>query len=246
MSVSCSHTEDRDVIEKNIQDFGCHLVLIEPDNYLPGFVYSIGLFERFNHPEIICFGLNINVTASIINDACAQIKEGTIFTTNEKYAHFLQNYDIQFLDVNASFYPNYLGYGGWYYGTFDFPALQLVWPDKQHKFPWHEGFNSDWKFKQPLLDRDSDFKFYEERNVAVFTTEQAFDGDAILYVYHNEDGDWQFHTSLNPNLDDSKVVSLEQITQIDPSINEIYYLQYGWHAWRENKAAKWQYGEDTD
>jgi len=249
MSESCSHTKDRALIEKNIADFGCHLVLIEADNYLPGFVYSIGLFERFNHPEIICFGLDINVMASIINEVCAQIKDGTSFTTNLNYPDFLQDYNIQFIDVDESYYRNYLGYGRWYYNKNNFPALQLIWPDKQHNFPWHKDFKSAWKFKQPLLDRDTDFKFYEERNLGVFTTKQAFEGQAILYVFHNEDGDWQFHTSKYPKLGDSKLVCLEHITQLDPSVNEIYHLPYGWRAWRENREAKWQYEaypEDND
>ena len=58
------------VINHNIEQHGCHLTLIEADNYLPAFVYSIGLFKKFEHPEIICFGLKSEVAASIINHAC--------------------------------------------------------------------------------------------------------------------------------------------------------------------------------
>jgi len=37
---------------------------------------------------------------------------------------------------------------------------------------------------------------------------------------------------------------LEEITKLDPSINEIYHLQYGWRAWRSSRYDEWQYGED--
>jgi hypothetical protein len=94
-----------------------------------------------------------------------------------------------------------------------------------------------------LLDRNTDFKFYEERNLGVYTTRQAFEGDPILYIYHNEDGDWQFHTTSEPNLDDAKLVCLEQITKLDPTINEIYHLQLGWRAWRNTQGDDWQYEE---
>lgn len=67
-----------------------------------------------------------------------------------------------------------------------------MWPDKEHNFPWDENFNTDWKFKQPLLDRNTDFKFYERRNLGVYSTSQAQEGNPILYVYHNDDGDWNF------------------------------------------------------
>jgi len=236
--------ESKQRILSDIEKFGCHLVLLEPDNYLPGFVYSIGLFKKFGHPELICFGLKSEVMAAVLNHACDLIKSGETLTTNKLYPGFLEGYKVQFLEVEKEHYGNYVGYGGWFYDmTFDFPLLQLVWPDKQHNFTWENGFNPDWKFKQPLLDRNIDFRFYEERNLGVFTTKQAFDGEPILYVYHNDDGDWQFHTSREPNLNEAMLVCLEDITNLDPTINELYNLQFGWWAWRDNKNAEWKYEE---
>lgn len=238
--------EARQTILKNIEKYGCHLVLIEGDNYLPGFVYSIGLYKNFGHPEVICFGLQTEVMSTIINHACDLIKAGKTLSPGKNYAGFLEGYDIQFLPVDKEHYADYFGYAGWFYErSWSFPALQLVWPDKQHLFPWENGFNPNWKFKQPLLDRNTDFKFYEERNLGVYTTRQALEGDPILYVYHNEDGNWQFHTSLAPDLADAKLVCLEEITKLDPSLNDIYHLQYGWRAWRDSPQDEWQYAEDV-
>ena len=67
--------EAKQAILDNIEKYGCHLTLIEADNYLPAFVYSIGLFEKFGHPELICFGLKTEVMASILNHACDLIKK---------------------------------------------------------------------------------------------------------------------------------------------------------------------------
>ncbi len=249
--MTCDHshhdTEAKQTILDNIEKYGFHLALLEPDNYLPGFVYSIGLFKKFRHPEIICFGLKTEVMSAIVNHACDLIKNGETVTTNKLYSGFLEGYEIQFLQVDKDYYQNYVGYAGWFYDmSFDFPLLQLVWPDKQHKFPWEIDFNPDWKFKQPLLDKNIDFKFYEERNLGVYTTKQAFNGAPILYVYHNEDGDWQFHTSMEPDLAESMLVCLEEITKLDESLNEIYYLEYGWRAWRANKDSEWKCEEYTD
>ena len=236
-----------EIVNDNIEKYGCHLTLIEEDNYLPAFVYSIGLFKKFGHPEIICFGLKTDVLASIINHACDRIKNGETFTTNKLYRGFLKDYNIQFLLVKKEYYQNYVGYAGWFYDhTFDFPLLQVVWTDKQHNFPWDKDFNAEWIYKQPLLDRNIDFKFYEERNLGVITTKQAFIGETILFVYHSEDGNWEFHTSLERNLQNTMVVALEQITKLDPTINEIYYLQFGWRAWRDNKEGEWKCEEYSD
>src|SRR5688572_26146623 len=111
---------------------------------MPGFVYSIGLYKKFNHPEIICFGLKTEVMAGILNDVCDRAKNGETIEKGKFYSGFLVDYDIQFIEVAKEYYQNYVGYAGWFYDlTFDFPLLQLVWPDKQNKFPWEEEFNPD-------------------------------------------------------------------------------------------------------
>jgi hypothetical protein len=114
-----------------------------------------------------------------------------------------------------------------YDNNLEFPAYQLVWTDKERRDPWEIGFNENWKFKQPVLDRTTDFKFYEERNLGVFTTQETLDGKPILWVDHNEDGDWQFHSDQNSDLESVKWVGLESRVNLDPTLNEIYCLNFG-------------------
>ena len=236
--------QTKQTIVANVEKYGCDIALFEADNYRPAFAYTTGLFKTYGHAEIICFGLRTDVMAAIINHAYELIKQGDTLVTNKPYNEFLEGYAVQFIKVDEDYYRHYVGYAGWFYKSFDFPLLQLVWPDKQNNFPWEEDFNPDWKFKQPLLDRNTDFKFYEERNLAVYTTKQAFEGEPILYVYHNADGDWQFHTSPQPNIEHARLVSLEEITKLDPSINDIHHLQLGCRAWRNSKDDDWQF-EDS-
>ena len=239
----CDHTPiPQQKIQEKIDQFGCYIIQVKPDDYLPGFAYTIGLYQKFNHPEIICFGLSLDLLGAILNDACDRIKNGQSFQVSIPYDDFIEDFPMQLLQVDPSFYPDYLGIANNFYGHRHYPALQLVWPDKQRLFPWEEGFNINWKFKQPLLDRDTDFKFYEERNVAVFTTKQVLEGKPILYVYHNDDGDWQFHSEREPDLDDVKLVSLESITKLDPGVNELCHLALGQSAWRGSVEEEWEWG----
>lgn len=237
----------KQAILNDIEEFGCHIALVESDNYLPAFAYTIGLYEKYKHPDIICFGLSTDLLGSLLNHAKSLIKQGHILKPNLPYQSFLKGYDIQFLEVDKAFYPDYLGYASWFYDYgIDFPVLQLIWPDKQSKYPWNDDFEPKYGRLQPLLDRNVDFKFQEKRNLGVYTTTQVLEGEPILYVYHNEDGDWQFHSSEEPNIDDAKLVCLEEITKIDPSVNEIYFLQYGWKAWRNTFNDDWIFEEDVD
>lgn len=231
----------RKEIQDKIDQYGCYIIQVESDDYLPAYAYTIGLFQRFKHPEIICFGLSIELLGNLLNDVCASIKDGSPLHAGTLYEEFIKNYPIQFLTVDKSYHSDYMAICNIFYHTDDYPTLQMVWPDRQPLFPWEEGFNPDWKFKQPLLDRNTDFKFYEERNLAVFTTSQVLEGKPILYVYHNDDGAWQFHSEQEPNLKDSKLVCLEEITKIDPTVNELYHLSLGKSAWRKSLNDSWDW-----
>ena len=138
------------------------------------------------------------------------------------YPDFLGDYDVRFLTVDKGWYKDYFGYGHWFNQTWNFPALQIVWPDKQALFPWEENFNPDWKSGQPLLDRSLDFKFREERNVAVFTTRQVLEGSPILRVVHEDDGSWQFLCDTTYEESDFKIVRLDEMVGRDPTVNKLF------------------------
>lgn len=144
--------EAEDSIIKNIEQHGWHVSLFHSNDYLPTFAYTIGLYENYQHPEIISFGLNTDLLGSILNEAGFSVKHGNPIQTQTLYEGYLEGYSVQFVEVLKENYHEYFGFGYWYYkNTYDFPALQLVWPDKQHKFPWEEGFNKDWLRFQKLF-----------------------------------------------------------------------------------------------
>ncbi|PCI35083.1 MAG: hypothetical protein COB60_04225 [Flavobacteriaceae bacterium] len=228
-------------ILKDIEEHKVHIVFIESDGYNPGFGYSIGLVKEFNHPELIIIGLNPESTGAIINNAKDEIEKGTKFIEGINYPGFLVELPVQFLEVKKEHYPDYLGYAGWYNdNSIDFPSLQIVWTDREGIFPWESEFNENFKFKQPLLDRNTEFKFLEERNLGVFTTSDVLEGKPVKYVYHNEDGDWQFQSEQDPDLNKAKLVCLEELVKKDSTLNEIYYLNYGESAERESVGEKWK------
>ena len=173
-----------------------------------------------------------------------EIKSGKTLSPNKDYENIISGFPIKLIEVKKEHYLDYFGYAGWFNDNkFDFPAYQLVWTDKEKKYPWESGFNENWKYKQPILDRNTDFKFYEESNLGVFTTQATFDGKPILWVYHNEDGDWQFHSEDNPEIKNSKIVTLESLVKKDPTLNEIYYLNFGQSATRKSAESDWEINE---
>jgi hypothetical protein len=228
-------------ILKDIKEHRVHIAFVESDGYCPRFGYSIGLYKEFNHPELIIIGLDFESTGAIINNAKDEIENGIRFIEGVNYPDFLIELPVQFVDVKKEHYADYLGYAGWYNDkSMNFPTLQIVWPDRDGKFPWEPEFNENFKFKQPLMDRNTEFKFLEERNFGVFTTSDVLEGTPIKYVYHNEDGDWQFLSKKDPDLSQAKLVCLEELVKMDRTLNMIYYLNYGESAERKSIGDKWK------
>jgi len=68
----------------HIQEHGLSVIRVLATGYNPGFAYSVGLFETYQHPEIICFGLKPDVLHEIINDVAKIIhNKGAINSTKE-------------------------------------------------------------------------------------------------------------------------------------------------------------------
>jgi hypothetical protein len=223
----------------DIEKFGWTVLLLEATDYLPSFAYTVGLWKNYKHPEIISFGLTTKTLHLIINDAGEIAKAGQVVEVGKTYNDFFENSDSQFVNVDNRNITDYFGQAINYYNTKDFPAIQLVWTDRNNKFPWDKDYETEFEFRQPLLDRNTDFKFREAKNLGIFTTRQWLELDKpILCVIHDNEGDWQFLTG-DQMPEDAKFVALEQITLKDKTLNEVFNLDYGEEAEREFIGGQW-------
>ena len=147
----------------NIDKFGLEVILVTSTNYSPSFAYSIGLTKTYNHPEIICFGFSNRLGHEILNDVAEIIKNGEIIKSGIIYTEIFKDSRATFLKVDKRNIRDYFGAGLNYYDDEEFNALQLIWTDRNDKFPWEDNFEEEFVFKQPLLDRNAEFKFNEEK-----------------------------------------------------------------------------------
>ena len=234
---------DENRTKSDIEKYGLSVIIIEATDYLPSFAYSIGLWTKYNHPEIICFGLRTQTLHSIINDVADLVKCGQKTETNKTYHNVFENSKAEFLKVDSCNLSDYFGTAIDFYNSNEFPALQLIWPDRNDKFPWETDFEEEFIYKQPLLDRNADFKFREAKNLGIFTTRQWLElGQPILRVVHDNDGDWQFLTG-DQMPEDIKLVALERMTIKDKTLNDVFDLEYGEAAEREFIGGKWTRNE---
>lgn len=224
---------------RNIEKSGLHVSMVKASSYLPSFAYSTGLWQSYKHPEVICFGLSIELMHQLINDVADIIRQGGEFTVQKPYSNIFQNTSAAFLAVEPENVSDYFTLALRHYGNKEFPAIQLVWTDRNNRFPWENDFEEEFMYRQPLLDRNSTFKFREDKNIGIFTTRQWLDLEQpILHVVHDHDGDWQFLTG-DQLQEDIRIVSLDQMVQKDPTLNEVFSLDYGESAERSFVGDKW-------
>lgn len=234
-----SFEEQLENTRRNIKEYGLQVLMVKGTGYSPSFAYSIGLFETYNHPEIICFGLPQKISGQIINDVAGIIKSGQRFSHNEISLEIFKDSKAAFLNVDPRNVGDYFGHAISYYDHQNFPALQLVWTDRNDKLPWEDGFEEKFEHDQPLLDRNADFKFREAVNLGIYTTRQWLeDGKPILRILHEHDGDWQFLTG-DQLPEDIRIVALQQLILRDGTLNEVFDLDYGESAERDFIGAEW-------
>jgi hypothetical protein len=237
------HKEHESKADKNIKSdvekYGWTVALFEKSTATPSFAYTIGLWKTFNHPEIVVFGLPINILYTILNDAGELVKGGKGLLLNVDNNDILINLPVQLRRVDASNIPDYFGFAQWFNEYEPFPALQLFWPDKAGKFPWEPTYDEKYRLDQPLLDRKLDFKFFEPQNAATFVAECVIkEGKPILWVWHDsDDGTWSF---ANKSSDNMLIVGLNEVVARDLTVNSLFNLEVDQIATRKYVGDKWK------
>jgi len=231
---------DDEKTRSDIDKYGLTVIILKATDYLPSFAYSIGLWEKYQHPEIISFGLTTKTLHAIVNNAARIVKGGREIKTNTTYSEIFQGANAEFVKVDKRSIHDYFGTAIDFYNSYKFPALQLIWTDRNNKFPWEQDFEEEFTYRQPLLDRNANFKFREAKNTAAFTTRQWLEEKKpILHVVHDHEGDWQFLTG-DQEEEDIKIVALDRLTLRDDSLNEVFNLGYGEEAIRDTVGGKWR------
>jgi hypothetical protein len=135
----------------DVAEEGVHVVHVPAPADGAAFSATIGLWYQFEQPEVIVFGLPEEVAEDLLNAVTDAIDEGKRFKHGENHSDLLVGYPVRFLDVPADKVANYMDTAKWAYAGAEFPVMQLVWPDKQHRWPWQEGVRQLFREGQPII-----------------------------------------------------------------------------------------------
>lgn len=141
----------------DIEEHGVHMVHVAEREDSPGWSYTIGLWHHFEQPEVIVFGLDDEVAQALLDLVTDEVAAGPDaacrFLAGSEHRDLLAGYPVRVLEVPPVLHGSYLGQALWAYDGEPFAAVQLVWPDKQGRWPWSDGVREGFRRLQPLLDR---------------------------------------------------------------------------------------------
>ena len=140
---------------RDVRDSGWHVVLVPEEDGTPGWAFSVGLYSSFSAPEVIVFGLDLDVSHHLINTVGEWAKSGSPATEYQSRPDLIDEYVCTFRTVAPQWYKPFVGAACWYYRSANFPLLQCLWPDRSSRYPWSRDFQKSWKWAQPLLYNSS-------------------------------------------------------------------------------------------
>lgn len=149
-----SHEQDQAVdarVRADIVQHGFHLALFPAAGSAPGWAHSIGLWQRFAHPELVVFGPELELPAQLLRRLCLEVRAGRHYQGGESPAGILQGRAPTLQQVAARWLPVFMGNAAWHYRSEEFPVLQAFWPDPGGAFPWQAHADPEWREAQPLL-----------------------------------------------------------------------------------------------
>ncbi|MDQ3671215.1 MAG: DUF4262 domain-containing protein [Actinomycetota bacterium] len=140
----------------DVEQYGWHCLHVGDDGQLPCWSFSIGVYQAWQHPDVVIFGLANPVSHELLTHVVDRVRMGERFSPGRDYGDIFEEIPCCFLRVDPGWYPVFLGYAQWFYETPDgFPVLQLVWPDKEGQYAWDPG-NRIPDGSQPLLISDDE------------------------------------------------------------------------------------------
>jgi len=146
-------TENEARVLADIGEYGVHIVHVLEGDQGHGFSYTVGLTCSFEHPEVIVFGLPEQIAHELLNAIADNASNGAQYVAGATADDLLHGYPVRMLGVAADDHGDYLGLAQWAYEGAEFEVVQLVYPDKQGRWPWDDSASKGFQDAQPVVGR---------------------------------------------------------------------------------------------
>jgi hypothetical protein len=130
--------------------------VFDPDGNQPDLAYSVGLWESICAPELIVFGLDIDLMHEMLWVIYRRLKSGVLLSDGARWPGVLEGFECVSRPVHPSqlkieYFNSALWYREYQTGDRMLQAYQIFWPGAENGlFPWEAGAETVREL-QPLL-----------------------------------------------------------------------------------------------
>lgn len=239
----------------DVERYGWHVRKISEDGSTPGWAFTVGLWHTFGHPEVAMFGLRVPDMGLWLDAVGEQVRRRDPMIADEHRLGILENHPVLARRVHASWYPDLFNDLNWFAQQALVPILQVVWPDREGRFPWEESSGQRCRVDQPQLwipqadhatgpwtrlFAPEDWPFPDGPETLVISTKRVIMEDrAVIYVVHEPGGGWQFLDGEDVTVESGTMVHLDHLLVAHPRLAEVGDLAPGWEAEYEPPDGVW-------
>jgi hypothetical protein len=117
----------------------------------PAFSYTTGFWVTLGSPELLVFDFPPQLAHDVFGQVMRERRSGRELPMGEPLSGILGGESVYLFPVKPSAAAEYLRSSHWFYKWSEFPTVQLVWCDREGRFPWQDGFDGELATRQPDL-----------------------------------------------------------------------------------------------
>jgi hypothetical protein len=224
----------------------------------PGFAYTVGLWHRAGHPELLMSGLDHGLMHRALNGIAERIMHGLRLAPGDGLEDVLAGVPVAVEQVSDTGLLETVTWSGWFHRR-EPEALAIVWPDRNGLFAWQPGAPAALEERQPGgwrvpiehtggLATDPTWVFPVPPDHRAFSCVHVVDGGAaVLWAARESDEDrgedWSIHCGApGHQTEDMRIVHLAHLVRSAPSLRQIGDLGLDEEAWRNDADSPWRTG----
>jgi hypothetical protein len=117
----------------------------------PGYTYSIGFEDSFGYPDLVIFGLAPVASRGLLEMVATHLEAGGEIPVGVFVGLLDNDLPAAVLPIQMPDHADLFAGAQAFYDRDDFRIRQFIWPDKQGKLPWDQGYDERLLLAQPVI-----------------------------------------------------------------------------------------------
>lgn len=118
-------------MKKDIEKFGWSIISSTHNDI--NFTHTVGLKEKYQHPDLEIVGVDLNIANQILNELAHRVKEGEVYDKGDKITDMIEGYTLWLVRNPKDPEGDDLIK----------KRLRVIWPDSEKRYPWDKKCEPD-------------------------------------------------------------------------------------------------------